>query len=50
MKKHIDVDIDCGLFQVIRTPANESDVDQSDLLLYGKQKMVHGELGVAVYG
>ncbi len=46
MKAHIGVDADSGLVHtVVTTPANESDVEQIDELLHGKEEVVHADAG-----
>ena len=46
MKVHIGADIDSGLVLVVgTTPTNESDVEQMDRLLHGKEKTVHSDVG-----
>ena len=46
MKAHIGADTDSGLVHtVVTTPANESDVEQVDQLLHGKEKTVHADAG-----
>jgi len=46
MKAHIGVDADSGLVHtVLTTPANESDVEQIDELLHGKEEVVHADAG-----
>ena len=46
MKAHIGADADSGLVHtVLTTPAHESDVEQIDYLLHGKEKVVYGDSG-----
>ncbi len=46
MKAHIGVDADSGLVHtVVTTAANESDVEQIDELLHGKEEVVHADAG-----
>ena len=46
MKAHIGVDADSGLVHtVVTTAANESDVEQVDELLHGKEQVVHADAG-----
>jgi transposase, IS5 family len=46
MKAHIGVDADSGLVHtVLTTPANQSDVEQIDELLHGKEEVVHADAG-----
>ena len=46
MKAHIGVDVDSGLVHTVTTtPANESDVDQVQDLLHGKEQVVHADAG-----
>ncbi len=46
MKAHIAVDVDSGLVHTVTTtPANESDVEQIDDLLHGKEEVVYADSG-----
>ncbi len=46
MKAHIGADTDSGrVHTLVMTPANESDVEQVDQLLHGKEKTVHADAG-----
>jgi transposase, IS5 family len=46
MKAHIGVDADSGLVHtVMTTPANESDLEVVDVLLHGKEVVVHADAG-----
>ncbi len=48
MKAHIGADVDSGLVHTVTTtPANESDVAQVDLLLHGKEEVVHADAAYA---
>lgn len=45
MKAHIGVDVESGRIHTVTTPANESDVTETDKLLHGQEQSIFADAG-----